>query len=174
MAGHNRWKQIKEKKGAIDLKRGRIFSKLLRAIAVSARSEANPQFNPSLKTAIERAREAHVPQENIERAMSQASLEQNLETITIEAYGPGGAAFIIEAVTHNKNRTIQEIKTILKKHGGRLSEPGGTAWVFEMNKTELRPKFEQAVNATDRNKAEELIRDLENHDDVQKIYNNLK
>src|SRR3989338_7322117 len=110
MAGHNKWKQIKVKKGVLDKKRSALFSKLLKAITVAARDEEKPEFNPRLKAVLERAKQANVPQENIERAIKKVrERAQNLEEILIEAYGPGGAAVIIEAITDNRNRTVQEI-----------------------------------------------------------------
>jgi YebC/PmpR family DNA-binding regulatory protein len=180
MAGHSHWKQIKEKKGSLDKKRGRIFSKLLKAVAIAARGEANPDFNPRLKAAIERAKQYNVPQENIERAISKISAgAENLEEIIIEAYGPGGTALIIEAVTDNKQRTIQEVKNILKDYGSRLGEPGSVLWSFEkkettaLNSLTWQPKFKQEISKEDNKKLKELVETLENHDDIQKVYVNV-
>ncbi|KKU98951.1 MAG: transcriptional regulator, partial [Candidatus Jorgensenbacteria bacterium GW2011_GWC1_48_8] len=120
MAGHSHWKQIKERKGKADERRGAEFSKLLRAVTVQAKQEKNPDFNPGLRAAVERARTGGVPRENIERAIEKAaSGEGTTEEIILEAYGPGGTALVIQALTDNKNRTIQEIKNILKDGGGR-------------------------------------------------------
>src|SRR3989344_9395701 len=104
MSGHNKWSQIKNQKGAADKKRGQLFSKLLKAISIAAKTEANPQFNPRLRSVMEKAKEFNVPQDNIERAVSKASETKNLEDITVEAYGPEGAALIIEGITDNTNR----------------------------------------------------------------------
>ncbi|MEK7077138.1 MAG: YebC/PmpR family DNA-binding transcriptional regulator, partial [Patescibacteria group bacterium] len=104
MAGHSHWKQIKVQKGAADQKRGRVFSKLLAAVSIAAKSEANPQFNPRLRAAVAKAKENQVPQENIDRAIKKASEKnENLEEIRMECYGPGGAAIIAEAITDNSN-----------------------------------------------------------------------
>src|SRR3989344_1522407 len=105
MSGHSKWHQIKHKKGAADQKRGVAFSKLLNAISVAAKTESNPDFNPRLRSAVEKARESNVPKDNIERAINKAKESSGLEEVLIEAYGPEGVAVIIEAITDNKNRT---------------------------------------------------------------------
>lgn len=174
MAGHNKWKQIKEKKGKTDEKRGRDFSKILRMIAVQARTEKNPDFNPSLRAAIERAREINVPQENIERAIQKAVGEGViLEELTAEAYGPGGAALIIQAVTDNKNRTIQEIKNILRDNGGRLADPKSVIWAFTNASGEWQAKFPGTFSEGDRSRTLKLIEKLEKDEDVQNVYHNI-
>jgi len=175
MAGHSHWKQIKEKKSRADEKRGAEFSKLLRAVTVSARAERNPDFNPSLRAAIERARASGVPKENIDRAIAKASTEgKNLEEIILEAYAPGGAALIIQAVTDNKNRTIQEVKNILKDHDGRLADPKSVTWAFVNEGGAWRAKFPATIGENEKKKAEMLIKALKDQADVQAIYHNLK
>src|SRR3989338_11296018 len=109
MSGHSKWSQIKHKKGTTDQKRGQLFSKLLKAISIAAKKEPNPLYNPRLRSVIEKAKENSVPQENIERAISKASEEKNLDEVIIEAYGPEGAALIIQGVTDNTNRTVAEV-----------------------------------------------------------------
>ncbi len=175
MSGHNKWKQIKEKKGVLDKKRGALFSKLLKAITIAARDGEKPEFNPRLKAALERAKQANVPQENIERAVKKVrDRAENLEEILIEAYGPGGTAIIVEAITDSKNRTIQEIKLVLKERGGRIAEPGATAWAFETAPDGgRRPKFKQELKGEDKEKLAKLIEELEGQEDVQKIWTNL-
>src|SRR3989344_706881 len=119
MSGHSHWAGIKHQKGAADAKRGQIFSKLLVAITAAARTEPNPAFNPRLRTAIQKAKENKVPAENIERAIQRAaSAGEAVEEVLLEAYGPGGAALLIEAVTGNRNRTIPEVNKVLSDHGG--------------------------------------------------------
>lgn len=178
MSGHSHWKQIKSKKGAADQKRGELFSKLLRAVTTHAYKEKNPQFNPSLKAAIERAKQFKVPQSNIEKAIKKASVNKEcLEEIIMEAYGPGGVAIIIEAITDNKNRTVQEVKTLLKNLNGRWAEPGATTWAFSSpgnSQVDWQPKFRQELNEEDKNKTRKLIQALENHNDIQKVYTNSK
>lgn len=175
MAGHSHWKQIQHKKGAADQKRGQLFSKLLNTISVAARQNPNPQFNPWLRAAIEKARKNNVPQENIKKAIQRASSNQNqLEELTLEAYDVNGVALIIEAITDNKNRTVAEIKNILKDHQAKWAEPGSVRWAFNpvAEKREWRPKFFQNINKEDKEKLEVLINNLEAHNDVQKVYSN--
>lgn len=177
MAGHSHWAGIKHKKGVADQKRGKLFSKLLKAISVAARKEPNPQFNPRLRTAIEKAKSSNVPLENIERAINRASEEKNLEEIIIEAYGPAGAALIIEAVTDNSNRTINEIKNLLKDGGGKFAEPGSVRWAFETPSGETadwKAKFPQKIEDAEKEKLQKLISVLEEHEDVQKIFTNVQ
>jgi len=178
MAGHSHWKQIKYQKGATDQKRGALFSKLLRAISVAAREEPNPQFNARLRTAVEKAREANVPQENIEKAIKKADENAALEEIFMEAYSGDGIALLIKAVTDNKNRTVAETKNILKNHGAKWAEPGSVRWAFEQKILDETPdwqaKFLQEISDENKNTLLKLISDLENHDDIQRVYVNAK
>ena len=178
MAGHSHWKQIKEHKGTADQKRGRLFSKLLTSIAIAAKKEPNPQFNPRLRTAVEKAKENQVPQDNIERAIKRAaSKEENLEELFIEAYGPAGIAIIIEAASLSRNRTINELKHIFKDFGAKMADPGSVRWVFEPPEDaneEWRAKFLQTVGEEEKAKTRELIQALEEHGDVYGIYTNVK
>jgi len=181
MSGHSHWAGIKHKKEITDQKRGKVFSKLLAAISAAAKSEPNPDFNPRLRTAIAKAREATVPQENIERAVKRASeAGEKFDELTFEAYGPGGAAIIIEAVSDNRNRVVQEIKTILKEHGGKWAESGSVQWAFEKAAdpsapmgTLWRAKFPQNLGEEDKNKLMKLLEALENNDDVQSVFSNI-
>lgn len=175
MAGHSHWKQIKIQKASADKKRGRVFSKLLKAISAAARKDPNPQFNPRLRTTIEKAKEENVPQENIERAIKKSVEEKTFQEITMECYGPGGIAIIIEGVTDNTNRTVQEIKLILKERGGKWAEPGSVRWAFAYNRetNEWTPTFAQNINEEDKMKLAELREALEEHEDVQKVYTNV-
>lgn len=134
MAGHSHWAQVKHKKGAVDAKRGKLFSKLLNEVAIAARGGADPEGNTRLRMAAERARSFQVPQENIERAIKRgAGLtgETQLEEVRYEAYGPGGAAVVIRTITDNRNRTLGEIKAVLNKLGGKLAEGAAVRWLFE-------------------------------------------
>lgn len=140
MSGHSHWAGIKHKKEIADQKRGKVFSKLLSAISVAAKPEPNPDFNPRLRTAVEKAKGAGVPSDNIERAVKRA-LEsgQNLEELTFEAYGPGGVAILIEAVSDNRNRAVAEIKKILSDSGGKWAEAGSVRWAFDKIADTRRP-----------------------------------
>ena len=135
MGGHSHWKGIKEKKGAADAKRGKLFAKLLRAIEVSARQgDANPENNPTLADAIQRAKDASMPKDNIDRAIKRASgdLEgENWERVFYEGYGAGGVAMLCDALTNNRNRTSQDLRAIFRKHNGNLAEPGAVQWLFD-------------------------------------------
>lgn len=173
MSGHSKWSQIKHKKGVADQKRGALFSKLLNAVAIAARNEPNPQFNPSLRAAVERAKENKVPLENIERAVKKALENKNLEELIIEAYGPDGAAILIEAITDSRNRTVSEIKKILNDHNAKFAEPGSVLWAFEKTADGWQAKFKQKISENAKEKIEILIAELENRGDVQKIIINL-
>ncbi len=179
MAGHSHWKQIKHHKGAADIKRGILFSKLLAAVSAAAKIESNPDFNPRLRTTIEKARAASVPQENIERAISKAtSGEVVTEEAVFEAYGPGGTALLIEAITDSVNRTVAEIKLILRDHNGKWAEPGSVTWAFEPRTEENAPvwaaKFPLEISEGDNKKLQELIPLLEEQQDVQRVYTNAR
>jgi YebC/PmpR family DNA-binding regulatory protein len=135
MSGHSKWATIKHKKGALDAKRGKLFSKLSRAITVAAREGGgDPGMNMALANAIEKAKSYSVPKDNIERAIQRGAggaEGANFESIVYEGYGPAGVAIIVEVLTDNKNRSAAEVRNIFSKHGGQLAQPGAVAWVFE-------------------------------------------
>lgn len=136
MSGHSKWHSIKHKKGATDKKRGQLFSKLARAIIVAAREGSpDPANNLALQNAIEKAREASVPKDNIERAIARgsgaAAEGEAFEHITYEGYGPAGVAMYVEALTDNRNRTASEVRHVFAKSEGALGESGSVAWLFE-------------------------------------------
>ena len=135
MSGHSKWATIKRKKGKNDAQRGRIFTKLIKEIAIAARNGGgNPDANPRLRRAIDTAKANSMPMENVERAIKRGTGELegvSYEEITYEGYAPGGVALLIEAVTDNRNRTVSELRNLLSKNGGNLAEAGAVAWVFE-------------------------------------------
>jgi YebC/PmpR family DNA-binding regulatory protein len=136
MSGHSKWSSIKHKKGAADAKRGQLFTKLAKAITVAAREGGgDPDANPSLATAIQKARDESMPKANIERAIDRGTGEGPdavaVERIQFEGYGPGGAAVLVEALTDNRNRTSAEVRHAFTRHGGSLGEPGSVSWMFE-------------------------------------------
>lgn len=136
MAGHSKWAGIKHKKAIVDARRGKLFTKLARAITVAAKEGGgDPDGNPSLGLAIQKAKDASMPKDNIERAIAKGTGEgadaNALETVVYEGYGPGGVALLIEAVTDNRNRTGSEVRHLLSKHGGSLGEPGSVAYNFD-------------------------------------------
>lgn len=133
MAGHNKWSKIKRDKGANDAKRGAIFTKLGNQIAIAARGGVDPDMNPALAMAIEKARQANMPKDNIQRSIDRVA-DKNaaaLEEVTYEGYGPGGVGIIIETATDNRNRTLPEVKTALVKNGGRIADAGSVMFQFE-------------------------------------------
>jgi YebC/PmpR family DNA-binding regulatory protein len=136
MSGHSKWSSIKHKKGAADAKRGKLFTKLARAITVAARDGGgDPDGNPALATAVQKARDASMPKDNIQRAIDRGTGAGSdgaaIESIVFEGYGPGGAALLIEALTDNRNRTSADVRFAFNKHNGSLGEPGSVAWIFE-------------------------------------------
>ena len=135
MAGHSKWHNIRVRKMRQDLVRGRLFGKLAREITVAARlGGGDPDSNPRLRAAIDRAKEHGMPMDNIERAIKKGTGElegEQYEEVIYEGYGPGGVAILIEALTDNRNRTTSENRRLFQRHGGSLSEAGSVAWVFE-------------------------------------------
>jgi YebC/PmpR family DNA-binding regulatory protein len=135
MSGHSRWAQIKRKKGKTDVQRGKLFSKILREITVAARNGGgDPKANMRLKSAIESAKEANMPQENIKRAIQKGTGElpgEAYEEISYEGYGPAGVAIMVRVLTDNRNRTAPEIRHVFEKHSGNLGASGAVAWMFE-------------------------------------------
>ncbi len=171
MAGHSHWAGIKHKKALTDAKRAKSFTKLLKAVSTAARIEPNPEFNPRLRTAVAKAREAQVPADTIQRSIDRASAEaENLEELTFEAYGPGGVALVVEATTDNRNRAIAEVKSALNKNGGKIANPGSVLWAF--SKAEdggYAPQFPQEVSEADAEALMRLVEALESLEDVQEV-----
>jgi YebC/PmpR family DNA-binding regulatory protein len=136
MSGHSKWASIKHKKKAVDAKRGQAFTKLARAIQVAAREGGgDPAGNPTLAHAIQKAKDARMPKDNIERAIAKGTGADSdaaaIEAVVYEGYGPGGVAIMVEALTDNRNRTGADIRHIFTRSGGSLGEPGSVAWTFE-------------------------------------------
>lgn len=135
MSGHSKWSSIKHKKGAADAKRGAMFTKLARAIQIAARDGADPKGNAALALAIQKAKDASMPKDNIERAVAKgAGLDKDaaaIEEVVYEGYGPAGVALLIHCFTDNRNRTGSDVRSILSKNGGSLGEPGSVAYNFE-------------------------------------------
>jgi YebC/PmpR family DNA-binding regulatory protein len=136
VSGHSKWSSIKHRKAAADAKRGKEFTKLARAITVAARDGGgDPEGNPTLATAMQKARDASMPKDNIQRAIDRGTGAgadaAAIERVLFEGYGPGGAAILVEALTDNRNRTSAEVRHAFTKHGGNLGEPGSVAWIFD-------------------------------------------
>ena len=152
MSGHSKWSTIKRKKGAIDSKRGKIFTKLIKEITLAARlGGGDLDGNARLRSAILAAKEENMPKDNIDRAVKKGTGELGggaaYEEVTYEGYGPGGVAVIVEVMTDNKNRTVAEIRHIFSKHGGNLGENGCVAWMFDKKGTILLDKKTVAEDA---------------------------
>jgi len=159
MAGHSKWHNIRHKKAKMDAKRGQLFTKLIREITVAARQGGgDPEFNPRLRIAIEKAKKANMPIENIERAIKRGTGELEgvqYEEVVYEGYGPEGVAIIVECLTDNRNRTTGEIRHIFSKHGGNLGATGCVSYLFEekgviyvpKNKYDEETIFEKAIEA---------------------------
>ncbi|CAB4923357.1 unannotated protein [freshwater metagenome] len=136
MAGHSKWAGIKHKKAIVDARRGKLFTKLARAITVAAKEGGgDPEGNPSLSLAIQKAKDASMPKDNIERAILRGTGAgadaESYEAVLYEGYGPGGVALLVEALTDNRNRTGSDVRHAFSKHGGNLGEPGSVAYLFE-------------------------------------------
>jgi YebC/PmpR family DNA-binding regulatory protein len=136
MSGHSKWSSIKHRKAVVDSRRGQQFTKLARAITVAARDGGgDPESNPTLANAVQKARDASMPKDNIERAIAKGTGEgadaDAIESVVYEGYGPGGVAILVEALTDNRNRTGAEVRHIFTRHGGTLGEPGSVAYLFE-------------------------------------------
>ena len=159
MAGHSKWHNIRHKKARMDAKRGQIFTKLIREITVAAKQGGgDPEFNPRLRMAIEKAKEHNMPMENIERAIKRGTGELEgvtYEEVTYEGYGPEGVAIIVECLTDNRNRTTGEVRHIFSKYGGNLGTTGCVSFIFEEKGVIQVPKseyteeeiFEKAIEA---------------------------
>ena len=133
MSGHSKWATIKHKKGALDAKRGKIFTQLIREISIAAKSGGDPDGNPRLRSAIAAAKAENMPNDNIKRAIQRGTGELpgiSYEEITFEGYGPGGVAILVEVSTDNRNRTVSEMRHAFSKNGGNMGEAGSVAWMF--------------------------------------------
>ncbi|MBW1784593.1 MAG: YebC/PmpR family DNA-binding transcriptional regulator [Deltaproteobacteria bacterium] len=159
MSGHSKWHSIKHKKGAVDAKRGKIFTKLIKEITVATRMGGkDPDANARLRSAIAAAKAENMPKENIERGIKKGTGElegTNYEEVSYEGYGPGGAAVLVDVLTDNKNRTVADVRHVFERHGGSLGEAGCVAWMFSQRGLIVLPRdatdeeslFEQALEA---------------------------
>lgn len=178
MAGHSKWAQIKHKKAAIDAKRGRLWTRLVREVTVSARlGGGDPEGNARLRSAIQDARAANVPNDTIDRAIQKGTGElegESYEEVAYEGYAPGGVAVLVEAMTDNRNRTVAELRHLFSKHGGNLGESGCVAWMFER-----RGLFVVDRSALDEEAAMELalelgVDDLSIEDDSYELHSSVE
>lgn len=187
MSGHNKWSQIKLKKGKTDAKRGLVFSKYAKLIANEARMAKGNKDAPALRAAIERARKENMPSDNILRAIKKATESGGaaLEAVLYEGYGPGGAALLIEVLTDSRNRSAGEIKHLLAENGGNLASPGAAVWAFERHDTNTRTGANDMndgerwratttvpLEDADLEKLDKLVEALEANADVQEVVTN--
>jgi YebC/PmpR family DNA-binding regulatory protein len=172
MSGHNKWSKIKHKKAMTDARKSKVFSKLVRYITVEAKKAKGNRDAPGLRLAVEKARAENMPSDNIERAIDKASTAGELDAVTYEAYGPGGAALIIEGYTDNRNRTSAEIKHLLSKNGGSLATPGAAMWAFTKGEEGLQATTTVDLSDEDLEKLASLVDELEEHDDVNDVVTN--
>ena len=172
MSGHSKWKQIKYKKAASDAKRGKVFSKLSRALTLAAKEfGGDPKTNNKLASLIEEARAVNMPNDNIERAIKKAVEKgaAELKEVVYEEHGPGGSALIITAVTDNSNRTTNEIKHLLLENNAKMGEQGSAMWAFIKEGKEFVAKFPISLSPDDAKKLEALMEALDEHDDIQEV-----
>lgn len=167
MSGHNRWSQIQRQKSITDQKRGQIFSKLSRLITLAAKKGTAPETNPALAQATEKAKQANMPKENIDRAIKKVSAQDQvrLEELLIEAIGPGGVALKIRAITDNRLRTIAEIKKVLNEHESKMVRPGSLSWLFGQPVS--------VADVSDQEKLDKLLGALDDQDEVEDVSSNL-
>lgn len=177
MAGHNKWTQIKRQKEVTDAKKSKIFGKMAKIISLAARKGDNPDTNPGLRTVIDKARAENMPKENIERAILKGSGKgggPQMESARYEAYGPGGAAIIIDVITDSKNRVVAEIKHTLLEHNGKFAEQGSVLWAFDFSGQKPVPKITVGLSPADKEGLDKLIEALSENEDLQDIFTNIK
>lgn len=181
MSGHNKWSKIKRQKGATDAAKSKIFGKFAKLIATASREAKGDVTSPTLRAAIEKAREFNMPSDNIERAIKKGvgADAEAFDSITYEAYGPGGSALVIEALTTNRNKAAQEVKFILSQHGFSLAAPGSATWAFRKGTSDPAdggaswiPNMTVPLSPEDEEVLEKLINDLEENDEIQSVYTN--
>jgi YebC/PmpR family DNA-binding regulatory protein len=176
MSGHSKWSTIKRDKAVTDAKRGQEFTKIIRLITVAARQGGgDPSANATLRLAIEKAKSARMPKDNIDRAIKKGTGgggAGSLEEVTYEGFGPNGEAFMVEAITDNKNRTVAEIRGIFNKVGGSLGGVGCTSYIFSPDP--LKPSFKVTPETPEQEKKlRGFLEQLETQGDAQKVYTNV-
>jgi len=169
MSGHSKWATIKHKKGALDAKRGKIFTRLIKEITIAAKSGGDPDKNPRLRTAVQAAKAENMPADNIKRAIQRGTGELpgvSYEEFALEGYGPGGVAVLVEISTDNRNRTVSEIRHAFSKNGGNMAEAGAVSWMFHKKGDIVVPKAsakeDDLMNLILENGGEDLKDDGEN------------
>lgn len=174
MSGHSHWATTKHKKAVVDAKKGKAFTRVARQIilAVQKGSSGDPNMNPVLRLAIDKAREVNMPNDNVKRAIDKGlgkGGEGRLEEITYEGYGPFGVGIIVATTTDNRNRTGSEIRNMFEKQGGSIGAPGSVAYLQKIDPT---PKI--TLSGSDAERVQSLLDELDEHDDVMEVWSNLE
>lgn len=174
MSGHNKFSKIKHQKAKNDAQKSKSFGKLVRFITVEAKKAGGNLKSPGLALAIEKAKKENMPNDTIDRAIKKATMDNSaaMENIIYEAYGPGGIAIIIEALTDNRNKAAQEIKAILVRHESELAAPGSASWAFTKTSEGMKANMTMPLEDADIEKLHELVEALEENDEVQDVYTN--
>lgn len=172
MSGHNKWSKVKNKKAVTDARKGKIYTKMAKVIAVELKKANGDTKAAGVQAAVKKAREYNVPNENIERALKKNDNSAQMESIIYEAYGPGGVALMIEALTDNRNKAAGEIKHILTESGSALAAPGSASWAFTKTAEGYMPNTMTPISEEDGAKLDALIEALEDNDEVQEIWTN--
>ena len=174
MSGHNKWSKIKHKKASTDAQKSKIFGKMAQLLTAESKKNNGDRNSPGLKSAIEQAKSVNMPSQNIDRAIERGADADaaSFESVTYEAYGPGGCALLIETLTDNRNRTAAEIRHILSLHNTAISAPGSAAWIFARENNTVSPNTTVQVSEEDKEKIKSLVSDLTNQNDTQEVYTN--
>lgn len=174
MAGHNKWTQIKRKKAVVDSKRSKIFGKLSKLITAESKKAQGNTSSPGLRAALERARKENMTVDVMERAIKKGvgADAGSMEPVLFEAYGPGGCAIVIEGLTDNKNRTVQEIRHMFTKRNLSLAAQGAATWAFRKTTEGWEPNNVIPLSDEDGQALMDLLDELEEHDDIQDVYTN--
>jgi YebC/PmpR family DNA-binding regulatory protein len=174
MGGHNKWSQIKRQKGANDAAKSKVWAKLSRRITVESKKSGGDATASNVRAVVETAKKENMPKDAIERAISKGTAQDagSLEAITYEAYGPGGAAIIIETLTDSRNRTAQEIKHLLSENGLTLAAPGSATWAFTKTSDGYEAQTTVPLSDVDHEKLIKILEEIDGHDDVENVYTN--
>lgn len=174
MAGHSKWTQIKRQKGAADKAKSNLWGKMGKRIAVESKLAKGDINAPGLRAAIERGKKANMPKDTIDRAVAKGASADAaaLDSILYEAYGPGGAAILIQVLTDSRNRAAQEIKHLLSKSGIALASPGSAAWAFEKTAEGYEPKTTVQLTEDDDAALMKILEEIDSYDDTEEVYTN--
>ena len=177
MSGHSKWSQIKRQKGVTDAARSRVFSRFARLITLESKKASGKVDAPALKAVIDRAKAVNMPKDNIERAVAKGTAKDatDLEQVVYEAYGPGGVAVVVDALTDSRNRTTQEVKLVFTKNEIEMAAPGSAAWAFTKSYEGFSANEPlMGIAGEDEEKLQNLLSQLDEQEDVQAVYTNAR